>query len=108
MTSGAEADRLPVGDLVIGVDGRAVGGVVPERRLVTNEFAARVAHHPIAAAMAGGEGDARLRVDESEGADIGALQNLHPREDHHTRVGLRRCAREGERDERSRRRCKYV
>ena len=31
---GGQRDRLPVGDLVIGGDGGAVGGVVPERRMV--------------------------------------------------------------------------
>ena len=69
-TSGAEVDGLPVSDLMVGVDRRAVGGVVAERSLGADESPARCRDHPVAAAMACGERDARLRVDESKRAGI--------------------------------------
>ena len=99
-----QADRLPVGDLVIRVDRRAVGGVVAEQRLVTDEMAVLVAHHPVAAAVPGGERDAHLRVDVAQRADVGALEDLHARVDQHARVSLCGRRRQGQRDDRGGRR----
>ena len=101
---GRQADRLPVGDLVIGVDGGAVGSVVTEQRLVTDEMTVLIAHHPVSAAVAGGERNPRLRVDVAQRADSGALDDLHARVDQYARVRL--CGRRLQRqcDDRGRRR----
>ncbi len=104
MTSGAQADRLPIGDLVVGVDGRAVGSVVAEECLVADELAVPVADRPVAATMPGGERDSHLRVDVTQGAHVGALENLHARVDLHARIGLCRRGRQGERGDRCGRR----
>ena len=72
-----QGDGLPVGNLVIGGDGRAVGGVVAERPHVADEAAVLVGHLAVAPAMSGRVGDARLDIDVA-GVVAFALVNLHP------------------------------
>jgi hypothetical protein len=93
---------------VVGVDGRAIGSVVTERRLVADESAGLVLHRAVAAAMACGERDARGRVDESQCAGVRALDDFHPRGHHDTGICLRRHTGKSQRDERSRHRGEYA